>query len=86
MKASKDTQDHLQLAIDELVQQSGTKAFRDYRHQVTYSHDQYTAFIWGIYHALAQPDKDAIRHNQGNTLDDRHIETILKRALHDYNT
>lgn len=84
MKATQDTQDHLALVLEELILTSGKEKVREYRHQVRYTNNQFIAFIWGLYHALHQVDKDAIRHNQGNPLLDQHIETALAQALKEY--
>ena len=84
MKMTLDTRKHLALALEELTTQAGDKRIQDYRHNVRYTKCQYTAFIWGLYHALQQPDKTAIRANQGNPLADAHIETALKQILKEY--
>ncbi len=84
MRATADTLAHLTLALEELITTKGEKAVKQYRQNVSYANDQFTAFVWGVFHSLDRADQLAIIKNQGNRLEDRHLETVLKKALGDY--
>ena len=84
MKATQATQNHLQISLRELIQSAEPKAVQAHRDQITYTKCQYTSFIWSMYYALSQPDRDAIRNNEGDPLLDDHIETALLKALEEY--
>ena len=86
MRATADTVAHLDIAIKELIATKGEDKVTAYRHQVTYVKCQFTSFVWGLFYALNRADRKAIIANQGNPLKDSHIETALKKVLHDYNT
>ncbi len=83
MKAQPEIIEHLTLCTQELIQRD-PEAVRRYRHQVTYTKDQFISFIWGIYHALPPADRQAIQNNLGDPLLDQHLETALKHVLKDY--
>ena len=84
MKATKDTQTYLTLCLDELKHKHTPEALRLHRHNVSYTTDQYTSFVWSLYYRIPKADRDAIRNNQGDPLADDHIETALKKALSTY--
>jgi len=84
MKATADTQTHLSLVLEELIQHHGEDAVLAYRQNVKYANSQFKAFIWGLYHRLDRADREAITNNQGDPLVDQHIETALAKALRRY--
>lgn len=84
MRATKDTRQHLDLVLEELIHNHTEEKVMTYRANVYYVKDQYTSFVWGLYHLLSTADKNVIRANQGHTLQDQHIETALKEALKEY--
>jgi len=83
MKATKDTQAHLALCLAEITT-IYPEAVKQYRQEVKFAKCQFTAFVWGLYFKLRRADKLAIRDNQGNQLNDNHLETALKQILKEY--
>ena len=83
MKATKETQDRLALALDELTTLYPEEV-KAYRQEVKFASCRFTAFCWGLYFKLRTADKLAIRDNQGDQLNDNHLETALKNTLSAY--
>jgi len=83
MKATKETQDRLALALGELTTLYPEEV-KEYRQEVKFAKCQFTAFCWGLYFKLRTADKLAIRDNQGDQLNDNHLETALKSTLSAY--
>jgi len=85
MRATADTIAHLTLCKEELEAQHTKEKLKTYRATVTYSHIQFHSFVWAMFWTLQKADKDAIIANQGNPLQNHHLETALKHVWKDYN-
>ena len=81
MRMTNDTYKHLTLCLDEIIATAGRDRVIAYRNNVKFVKDQFVSFVWGMFRYIPQVDRAAIINNQGERLQDAHIETALKKAL-----
>ena len=80
MKISKQLYDELCDAIDNVLSRHSLKTIVEYRNNVKFVKDQFTAFCFEI---LNSSNFDVMKLYDAG-LNDNHIETALKRILSDF--
>ena len=74
----------LEKSINEVLFQNGLEGLdkvREFRRTVPYANDQFTSFCWAIWRMATDQD---FRSELYTYLNDKHVETALKRILEAY--
>ena len=67
-------------AINKIETAYSKETMKQHREKVSFANEQFISFIWSIYWMIKGDDRKII----GADLNDNHIETALKKALHEY--
>ena len=84
MRATKDTIAHMSLCRDELENTHTKEAIHNHRKSVKYAKVQFHSLIWSMFWKHPKADQEAIIANQGDRLDNTHLETALKLVWKEY--
>ncbi len=84
MKMESEQYKILESQILSFVRSFAIEEIQNIRNNIQYTDSQYTAFIWKIYYLTNRNYNGSIGDELRKTLNDKHIETALKKILKDW--